>query len=893
MATIGFVVLAVGAGFDPGKNLMKMFSYVFMVWMVTLFTTQITANIQVNDLVVNGDGIQETRVVEKVPALVVMPAALTSQVGYYFTRMMENYFSTPDSFKMASGSVGQFNLFAKMEQESQQYSIRFPELKKSISAYVSDCAVSAMARDVFFSPDGATGADGSVSPWRGPEALLRTSDILGTLASAKNVAIMTTYYPVKGAEYQSDISGQNFNAPMGGMGTVISCDAAYGLIHKDVEANAQALIDKGTKAWAKSGVMVPYEQTFRTMLSAAAANSSVDANFTSPNGYIMQQGFMNTMSGHFRQAAIETGNNEMLQAASLSLAEAQQRSSWVSSFEMFNNMTGYVFTVLQAFIFAITPLIVVSLLIPGLGKSIFANYAQILLWMTLWMPMLALVNFIITLFAIQDNNVFLSVEGGLSWANKGLMSERTNQLVIAAQFLGTMVPTLSWGIVKGAMAFTEFITHGIGSQFASSAGATAAAGNLSMNNMSMDNFSANKYNSASSSTVGTQSVNAFVGAGAMDVTHALGGQSTMQHGSKIESKDTLQQGLSSRISESHSTRDALSQAASHSTNHQEAMDWLRKQEHSAGNQRAMQIVSAMQKNATHSESAGTADSTTDASSTGSSAGDSRQVGHSTKAGVDGSIGVSSPFGGVKASASTDISASNSRSQGENASLTQSGSHSTSGSVSDSTSQSGSKTNSDSASLTNGSSKSESHGHSVSDSTSFQNQMSHAIATEEAYSKQLEHMKSVTSSMSVSNGVSAAGAASLLNQIDGVRSSMPSESEMNSRMSALSTGMAGSLPEQGHSSFSTGGGGGGALTGGSFGGGFNADPSGFMGKTGSTVSQGRSSTSGSVSNRSSSAHSGVGSREVSKSSMVAVASEAGGQVQGLIKHLPANGVMTPP
>ena len=44
------------------------------------------------------------------------------------------------------------------------------------------------------------------------------------------------------------------------------------------------------------------------------------------------------------------------------------------------------------------PIVIVALMIPGLGQKIFVNYAQILLWLTMWAPMLAVINYLVTVF---------------------------------------------------------------------------------------------------------------------------------------------------------------------------------------------------------------------------------------------------------------------------------------------------------------------------------------------------------------------------------------------------------------------------------------------------------------------------------------------------------------
>jgi hypothetical protein len=179
--------------------------------------------------------------------------------------------------------------------------------------------------------------------------------------------------------------------------------------------------------------------------------------------------------------------------------------------------------------------------------------------MALWMPLLAVVNFIITLFGTQSFSGQIVSGGGLTAQNSGVISQSSNNLVLAAEFLGTMVPMLAWGIVNGTLAFTEFIAHGIGSSFAVQAGATAAAGNLSLGNMSMNNNSSNKFNPAMSSTVGAQEVNAFDGAGSGLFSAQLGGSITTEAGAVASMSKSMAHNLSSQASSLKALSETVSQ----------------------------------------------------------------------------------------------------------------------------------------------------------------------------------------------------------------------------------------------------------------------------------------------------------------------------------------------
>lgn len=676
MATLGFLTLAVAAGFDPGKNLLKMFGYILVVWLVTFGSTKLTANVVIIDLAraQNGTAASEPYRVSGAPALVVLPAALTSEVGQYFTRVIETYFTVPGEFKLSGQGVGQFNLFGKMMQESTQYVLTSPELKRSLSAYTADCVVPTMALGKLKGP--VRNPDGTDGEGAGTEALLRSYDMTSTLATAANPAILTTYFPFSTKDTAWQVTAKNEAGELGkdlesleryqSTGVLVSCASSWTMLSTDLKNHAELLVKAGADSWSKSGIMVPFETAMTTLIAQTAAPGAVlGANYSRPSGFILQQAMVNSMNGSFRQAAIQTGNNELMQAAALSQAEQQQKSAWAASFSVFNNMMGYVFTVLQAFIFALTPLIVIALMVPGLGRSIFANYAQVLIWLTLWQPMLALINFIIVLFATESLSTTVTSEGGLSMANKALLSEKTNDLMIAAGFLGTMTPLLSWGIVKGAMAFTEFISKGVGSEFSSQAGASAATGNLNMNNLSMDNASMNKYSTAMSSQVGAQGVSMDMSAGALNGKQDAGGSAVAMNGDKVSLSKQLSAQHAERLAETQEYGKALTQMQEQRFSQSQVEKWARGEGATDAQRMAAQEVLARQEAISQKKSA--SENKGDNSTLANSDGTGKSTNARTELGAQ--VGLSTPgISPVKAGGtySTALGSGDTQEQGTNA-----------------------------------------------------------------------------------------------------------------------------------------------------------------------------------------------------------------------------------
>lgn len=550
IALLGFCILAVQAGFNPGANLFKMFGYLFVVWVVTLTTTQLKANIIVIDPVT-----RTNTFVAKVPAVVALPAAVVSGIGHYLTTQIEQAYSKPGQDLSLTGAG--FDIFGKVQSDLDQYTVAQPELRQSMAAYIGDCTVPAIAKQRLTASE-----------------LYTSKDLMATLEKAQSGTTLTRYYSARP-------SAAAVSTTFGVQSDIISCKDAYPKLVADMEEHAKQMLEAGTKEWTKSGVMVPFEGVLQTFMEKANAGVGAGGgSYGRPTGMITQKALINTMGGDFRQAAVQTGNNELLMGVQVSQAEQSQKSGWVTSAAIFKNMMGYVYTTLQAFIYAITPIVVIALMVPGLGKKIFVNYGQILVWLTLWEPMLSIVNYLVTLFRMEGLANATAASGGITMLNTWTTSEAANNMVIASSFLGTMVPVLAWGLVTGAMAFNDFISQGIGSSFAMSAGAAAATGSVGLNSMSMNSLNANKFDNAHKATVGNQSVMAHEAPGALTGALDHGGRSESANASAITAQGQLSQGNSTAkaVNDSVTNTKTAGTSGQAGTEARESQDTTRKQE---------------------------------------------------------------------------------------------------------------------------------------------------------------------------------------------------------------------------------------------------------------------------------------------------------------------------
>lgn len=477
IALIGIFIAAVMGGFNPGQNAIKMVTYFLMVFFVIVVTFQISINVKIQDQVTGYEN-----VVTDVPAVIGFPAVFVSAVGHGIADVVETAVNIPEGLGVTSG--GGFMLIPSMMADMSKIQINDPNLQASMANYSMDCVVAGVA-------------NGSINPREIPVS----NDLWATLAYP-NEGILTRYI----AKLDNQVTA-----------SVVSCKDAHTAISNRLEEIAPELLAQGMGGWASTGAVA---------FASAALDNSLTwiTNGGAPTGgaqTLKQSAVISAYSDSFAKGAAMTNNNEMLMSLTMEQALASQKTGWFTAAEIFKNTMGYIYSVLQAFIFGITPIVAAMLLIPGLGTKIFMNYAQILIWLVLWEPMLTIVNFIISVFTRQQvGPIFV---GGMTMADKPVVTEFSNNLILAGSFLMTLVPVISWGLVKGGMAFTEFISAGLGSSFSSMAATQAVSGNINMNNMSMNNMSMGQRNLASQTSVGYQQTQGFYGAGAGLSESQLGG----------------------------------------------------------------------------------------------------------------------------------------------------------------------------------------------------------------------------------------------------------------------------------------------------------------------------------------------------------------------------------
>ena len=494
MGLVGFlgVIAIVVASTVAANNAMaskKLMAVVLGVFAFITIGLQETANVVVDDPVTN-----YINVVPNVPALVAIPPAVISEVGYKMTQLLEQYYNLPSDLTLSGGDG--FDLANSLVNDETQVQVTSPYLRATVAAFTQNCILPALA-------SGQLSAAALVDS----TALWTMDGQTGTLSQAEQSTLTPVYTG-------SSPGGTVIPCGPGGVGTLangaswptvtssqypsVAANNAYQYISSYFNTaspnwmanTASTFASTSTYSWLGNELTSAEQWDFGTGLTQSTGET------------ISQAAAVNLMSPALRSAAVASGDSPLVTSLAVAQGQQSQISSWATSAALFRDLAGYIFSVLQAFILGIAPIILAVVVVPGAGKRILLSYMQVLIWLALWEPTMSVINYIVALYAQGQLGPTLGSSGGFSMMNQSVITKMTSNMELAAGFLASTVPLITWGLVKGGLAFTDFVVGAVGSSFATTAGAMAATGNVSLGNFSMGNTTLDQSMLAAKTTAG-------------------------------------------------------------------------------------------------------------------------------------------------------------------------------------------------------------------------------------------------------------------------------------------------------------------------------------------------------------------------------------------------------
>lgn len=453
-----------------------------------LFNEKISLNIQDQ---ITGKMISKI----EVSAAAGLPLAVISEVGSYISNSIESTFQGTDAGgdgngypSMSSGMP--FGGTYGVMRDITNFRIMDTRIRSNVTSYVRYC----------FIP--------YINTWYVPDQILGASNFWEAIKiGGKNGQPPINQY----IEYQTEGGGRELKA----------CDEAHAIITTDLDKHVPSML----KRFSGSGQVVADAQADADT-SALVTKWAVDSAAKNTNMAINSAMMEATREG-FQRTAHALNSDTLMVALSTENARRAQTAGWYTTAVLFRDMMGYFFAILQGFIIAITPLVAIMAFMPGMGLKMIGGYAKVLVWMTMWWPALAIVNFIM-------NSYYKSKLGGAGMlcsdavagcsSSIGLMSDATQNMMIAAGLMATFVPAIMWGIIsQGSFALTSVLDRASGAGYATQAGGNIAHGSARFGDIGMNNVNMNKHDTTWQNSSGVAPSQQIAGAGQSVTSEQIGG----------------------------------------------------------------------------------------------------------------------------------------------------------------------------------------------------------------------------------------------------------------------------------------------------------------------------------------------------------------------------------
>lgn len=385
-------------------------------------------------------------------------AGIVSNIGKVLTEKVEMVFSLPDDLRYQKAG----HMFAShLIQQSKLFRITNEDAADNMRNFVNQCVVY----------DAMLGRKYTIED-------LRHSDDVWGLVSASASPVRSFVYrephepgsPPNRAEIITCREGvTKFNSYWG----------------REIHQTATVF---GTKIFGKHAFLNPKVELFKYLpLSYEYLTQSAK----SAEQILQQQMMVHSIVDGIEQKSIELGNAPNFATRR---AYLQQRTTYETLGNLAAESLPVMKNVIEALAYAAFIFILLLALLP-MGWKVIGQWGGLILWIQLWAPLYAVLNFMMTVSAKSKSiaALALSNENGVTIANSvGLMNANADMAAMAG-YLAMSIPFISWALVKGgAGAFVQLATH-LGSVTQSVAGTAAheqSTGNYSFGNVSQGNVQA-------------------------------------------------------------------------------------------------------------------------------------------------------------------------------------------------------------------------------------------------------------------------------------------------------------------------------------------------------------------------------------------------------------------
>src|SRR5574338_539055 len=456
VAFCGFAAALIAYAFAPEK----LQGWKWLGTVVLVFSVLIVPKVIVG--IVDKTGGSAVKVVDNVPFGVALLGSLTSTIGNTLTSLFETAFQViPGIGALPAELAYQQNglMFGnRLIRETGAVVFQDPAFRTDLINFIHNCTTYDLI-------------DGSLDP-----ATFSTSGNVWPLMASPNPARFSTLTAADGT---------------------VGIDTCPNVYHSlDGRLPAQITRIQGRLAFqlnptlpASAAAAVIAGQIQQAYLK----NSIADAAATAAD-LIRQNAMLNALEDTGRIVGQKVNDPAaMVLAVGRAQAVAQQNATWLNYGKVAEQALPVFRNVVEAVTYAMFPLFVLLLLLTSGRETMiaFKGYAAVLIWIQLWPPLYAILNYMASIYAAYD----LAAAADLGSGTKALALQTASTIYSRAisgeavvGYLAISIPFIAWAALKRMENFGSALVGGLaGLQGMLSGGTSAAAvGNVSMGNVGMD-----------------------------------------------------------------------------------------------------------------------------------------------------------------------------------------------------------------------------------------------------------------------------------------------------------------------------------------------------------------------------------------------------------------------
>lgn len=456
VAFCGFIAALLAYAFAPDK----LQGWKWLATVLLVFSVLIVPRVTVG--IVDKTGGSAVKVVANVPFGVAMLGSITSTIGHTLTGLFETAFQViPGAGAMPAELSYERNglMFGnRLIRETGNVVFQDPTFRTDLINFIHNCTMYDLI-------------DGTVDP-----ATFSTSDDVWALMATPNPARFST---VTGA---------------GGAVTVDTCPNVYGNLNGRLPAQVTRI--EGRLAFQLNPTLPSAAATaaIAGQIQQAYIRNSIATAAATATDLIRQNAVLNAISDTSNIIGQKVNDPAaMVLAVGRAQAVAQQNATWMNYGKVAEQSLPVFRNVIEALTYALFPLFVLLLLLTSGRESMiaFKGYAAILIWIQLWPPLYAVLNYMASVYAAYD----LAAASDLGTGTKALALQTASTIYSRAisgeavvGYLAISIPFIAWAALKRMENFGTALVGGLSGLQGMLAGSTAGAavGNVSMGNVAMD-----------------------------------------------------------------------------------------------------------------------------------------------------------------------------------------------------------------------------------------------------------------------------------------------------------------------------------------------------------------------------------------------------------------------